>query len=90
MKIRTLFLFLVLLLCQSGFAKQIVLSEKIIEYLEFESSTVPLHDTFVGLSAGYSNKKSEAIDKIEPAFLVVWYEEYSFTVDGVRIEYSNI
>ena len=28
MKIRTLFLFLVLLLCQSGFAKQIVLSEK--------------------------------------------------------------
>ena len=68
MKIRTLFLFLVLLLCQSGFAKQIVLSEKIIEYLEFESSTVPLHDTFVGLSAGYSNKKSEAIDKIEPTF----------------------
>ena len=68
MKIRTLFLFLVLLLCQSGFAKQIVSSGRLIEYPELESSIIPLHDTFVGLSAGYSNKKSETIDKIEPAF----------------------
>ena len=68
MKIRTLFLFLVLLLCQSGFAKQIVPSGRLIEYPELESSIIPLHDIFVGLSAGSSDKKSEKIDKIEPAF----------------------
>ena len=87
MKIRTLFLFLVLLLCQSGFAKQIVPSGRLIEYPELESSIIPLHDTFVGLSAGSSDKKSEKIDKIEPA---LWYEEYSLTVDGIRLEYSSI
>ena len=44
MKTKTLFLSFALLLCQLGFAKQIMSSERLIEYSKFESSIIPSQD----------------------------------------------
>ena len=91
MKTKTLFLSFALLLCQLGFAKQIMSSERLIEYSKFESSIIPSQDNSDWLSSHYSGKKkNEKIEKVEPAFWWSWHEEYPFTVDGIWFKYSNI
>lgn len=89
MKTKTLFLSFALLLCQLGFAKQIMSSERLIEYSKFESSIIPSQDNSDWLSSHYSGKKNEKIEKWN-LLLVVWHEEYPFTVDGIWFKYSNI
>ena len=87
MKTKTLFLSFALLLCQLGFAKQIMSSERLIEYSKFESSIIPSQDNSDWLSSHYSGKKNEKIEKVEPAF---WWSGMKNTRLQLMVYGSNI
>ena len=87
MKTKTLFLSFALLLCQLGFAKQIMSSERLIEYSKFESSIIPSQDNSDWLSSHHSGKKNEKIEKVEPAF---WWSGMKNTRLQLMVYGSNI
>ena len=87
MKTKTLFLSFALLLCQLGFAKQIMSSERLIEYSRFESSIIPSQDNSDWLSSHHSGKKNGKIEKVEPAF---WWSGMKNTRLQLMVYGSNI
>jgi len=87
MKTKTLFLSFALLLCQSGFAKRIMSSERLIKYSKSESSIIFSQDNSVRLPSHYSGKKNEKIEKVEPAF---WWSGMKNTRLQLMVYGSNI